>query len=103
MDVSCSSCYYYYSSNITSVMVVIFSVFFHLCIIYGLYVSSAINNNGMKNMEYVLFNHSEHVKTEHKIHLRMDDINKYMEMESIHILNLSTRIEWKCLIQIMNE
>ena len=33
----------------------------------------------------------------------MDDINKYMEMESIHILNLSTRIEWKCLIQIMND
>ena len=26
-----------------------------------------------------------------------------MEMEYIHILNLSTRIEWKRLIQIMNE
>ena len=33
----------------------------------------------------------------------MDDINKSIEMESIHILNLSTRIEWKCLIQIMND
>ena len=33
----------------------------------------------------------------------MDDINKYIEMESIHILNLCTRKEWKCLIQIKNE
>ena len=84
-------------------MVAIFSVFFHLCIIYRLFVSSSINNNGMKNMEYALFNHSEHVKTEHKIHLRMDGIDKYIEMEYIHILNLCTRKEWKCLIQIMND
>ena len=33
-------------------------IFGHLCIIYRLFVSSSINNNGMMNMEYVLFNHS---------------------------------------------